>query len=599
MNAEVPPLMLPGLRMKTTALLALLSLLAMAMAGCSAGASADKTFLVNQYDVLAALSEDGSAVVTETFEFEMKQRRQAFEFNVNYGDAGSIEFQKVAIAAGKDSGGNEQYIEVQNTAATGNQSSSSSYELQDDGSKMRIIVNVLSEAGSTRQIRLSYRLPRAVVRNSDNALLEQAFFTRIETSNVIRTSLAIQLPVAMTDIATWYLPVSMTDYTHSRPQDDLIAFSGQPSPGQQAMTLYCLMPVDSFAGAAVSQPDKTWDILTAEARQAADALKIEHSAKSSVYYLVFILLALSTILILIIYWLYDRENVAVFRNRYLQRLPAGSRPAVLALLMHRDRPGRLMLSTLLDLVRRGSLKLHGNVFSLPAGDIRDYSGFAAYEVFLVQWLFDHIARDTMISTAEIRRFARDQAAAGEMHAYYAQFRRLIDEEIERGGLIDLWHVRRGRIVASAASLVYLLLTIGSIIFLRDSISLLLLIPTVFLGAYAWNIRRLTPAGRELYVAAQALRRTIRDYDGENVAMDASFFRDMIPLAIMLDGCERLIDNLLEAGQDSSDPFADFRLGLYGIEPSARPWRDQVLALRADFKIMDSMLAASLLLSSDH
>ena len=589
--------MMPGKWISTTALVLLATVLLAVLSGCSAEKTVSRNFTVNRYTVQAVLSDDGSAVITETVEYSMLKSSRNFKFNIPYAEAGSVTLRQVAISSGSDSG-QEQYVVVQAMNNTSNSNASASYEMQDNGNTLQIAVNVLSEAGSRRNIRLTYTLAQAVALNTDNAYLKRDFFISAAAEKVGQAALSVQLPADAADVEIWYLPVSLTDYSDSRPRESLITFTGSPSMNEQKLTLYCLMPKTMFSRATAAFPGKSWETLTADAKKAGLILSETDMAKDATLYLVFILLAVSIILVLLIYWFYDRECAATFLHRYWQKSP-GVPPAILAVLMRKDKPGQLMLATLLDLVRRGELRLQGNVFSLPASSNREYYGFAAFEIFLVQWLFDSVACDTMISTAEIRRHARDAAATSEMHEYYNQFRHLIDEAIEQRGLIDHWRMRRGRTIAGLTSSLYLLLAVGLPLFLNSMTSLLLLIPAVFLAVYAWQIRRLSPAGRDLYAMARALQRSIRDGKGVVDGVESLFFRDMMPLSVAIDNSSRLIDHLLTAGKDSSDPFSEFCLDIYGIEFSARPWQDQVLALGGNIRIMTAMLAASLLLTAEH
>ncbi len=299
---------------------------------------------------------------------------------------------------------------------------------------------------------------------------------------------------------------------------------------------------------------------------------------------------------LLIYWLFDREAVSSFRHRYWTELPDYRKPAVISILLHKNRPGRLILSTLLDLVNRGELDMQGNVFGLPLEPDLD-SKMVAYERFLIHWLFEKIAKNSMVSMAEIRKFARDHDTAGEMQAFYSHFRALIDLEMDEKKLLDQSRIRSGRAFAYAASVVYLAATTAASIFLRDPIGLLLLIPAAGMGVYGFKIRRLSAAGRDIQARIQAVSRTIRD--GKLIAQTdhLSICRDLIPLAEAMGLSEAMIDSLMAAGKSISDPYEAVDLSAYGIRPTSRTWQAQLIALRADLKVMDSMLSASLLLSS--
>lgn len=565
------------------------------VSGCSAAPVLGRDYIMSSYDVVCVLAADGSATMTETFDFTVVHRSQNFEFDIEYADAGGLTIRQVAVASGSDSQGNEQFVEIQPVKAE-NKAGATRYEASDDGSSMHVEVTIPTEAGAVRRIKLTYVLSRVVERNSDNAFLNKVFFNSSSVSRAQTSKLTLMLPSAAADVAVWALPVSETEYAESRPTPDSVVLTGQAAEGQAEMDLFLLMPDDFFTDAPSAAVNRSWDTLVAKARQTDLLIKEDALTRSAVHRLVLTLLILSVLLVGVIFWLYDRECAASFHHRYWQNVPEQCPPAVLTILTRRGKPGRLMLSTLLDLVRRGELRMQGNVFTLPPAEEREYNGFAAFEIFLVQWLFDHVVGGHTLSTADIRRYARDKATSGELHTYYRQFRHMIDEEIERRGLLDERRMHRGRQAAVIASLLYLVLTGAFIAILGNFFSLFLLIPAAFLGFYGWKLRRLTPAGRDLQAMTLALQRTVCDIDGSLEISEPDFFADMLPLAEALGIAGKHIRNLLGAAAHQEDPYQAFNLAGFGIRLSARSWQDQVNALDEDIRIMESMLTASLLLS---
>ncbi len=576
----------------TAVVLLMLVLILTTLAGCSSAPAGSRDFTISQDNITIALQADGSALISETVSYNMLRSLKTFVFAINYAESGSINLEKIEIAASST----DEFVAIQPNTAE-NQDNTAAYEADDDGATLNIRVTAVSEKDSRRTIRLTYQLAQVVWQNDDNAVLKGRFFTLHEFTPTARASLTLLLPEQIPAVQMWYLPVSRTAYTAARPQADALIFSGAATDGNQAMTLYCLFPTLVFNTAKHQTQNQTWDALTSEARQAADALLREDQLRTDLYYFIFIMLAFAVLFGLIIYFFFDREVTALFRMRYWQRLPAGCPPAVLAILQNKAWPGRLILATLLDLVRRRVLTLRGNVFALPETGSRHSAGLLAFEEYLVQWLFEHVTQDSMISTAEIRRFACDPATAAEMQAFYIQFSYLIEQEIDTRHLIDQRRIRIGRWSAVLASLGYLAMTIISFVVLLHIASLLLLVPCLAMAIYAWKIRRLTPAGREIFAVTKALKRTIIDGDGQKMAVEPTFFAEMLPLAAALAVDERLISNLLSAGEKSAQPYEEFALENYGIIASANPWAEQIAALGADLKVMESMLSASLLLSA--
>lgn len=583
---------------KIVLVIVLLGLALSAVAGCSADAES-RDFRITRYEQVVLLQSDGGAVVTETVQYKMLARRSDFLFEIKPAPDGSVSLLQVDIAARSDSANRDKdkFIIVSQGKSSSNGSGAPYYLSDQNNDRLRIQVMALSEAGQDRTIRLTYKLDNAVVLGSDTAYLIRTFFTNHADADIDEAVLNLKMPAAVPDIRLWTLPVSTADFTVSRPSDDQLVFVSQHLPGEtNGMVLYSLMPEDDFPGAQISVSQRSWNDLTAEARQADIRLDAAVWARSATHGLIFALLVVSILLVLLIYWIFDRESAATFRLRYWQGQP-NCPPAILAVLMRKAWPGRMILSTLLDLVRRKELTLNGNIFALTENKPVESSEMAAFEIFLIQWLFNHIADDTVVSTAEIRRFSRDHARSGEMATFYKQFRLLVDEEMERRGLLDDRIIRRGRRVAGVSAAIYFIMTFVSVAYLQDAVGLLLIIPAVGLIYYASILRRLTTVGRDLYAVGQAVRRTILDVNSGKVDADQGFYTRILPAAVAMAVSDSLIDRLAHVSQSAEDPFADYNLEIYGIAVSSRPWQDQLRVLKDDLHVMESMLSASLLMST--
>jgi len=396
------------------------------------------------------------------------------------------------------------------------------------------------------------------------------------------------------------LPVSLADFNTAQPSGSQFVYQAAQLAAGQDLTLIALYPLDLFPEAPEAAQLQNRDELTEAARQMDQSLHQQESWRNALTSGLILLLALSVLSIVLIYWIFDREGTALFRQRYLQKVPADYPPALLSVLMRKTKPSRLILGTLADLVRRGELTRRGFVFSQLHPERVDYVGFAAFEAFLMQWFFGRIAGGATISTAEIRKYARDPATAPDFQGDYRQFRRLIDEEINIRGLIDAGQTRRGRQTSQIIALLYLVLTVLAVFYLQKASSLFLLIPSAVLAIYSWKLRRLTVAGRELYARGEALQRTVRDFSHLCPLWDDwgdGLVGDILPLSLSLGLARQLLLPVQRADQPQLQKLAA-QLAVYGISASSGPSSpDQVKALAADLQAMESMLAASLLLSS--
>lgn len=584
-------------KMKICMILMLLALFLPTLAGCSVVSASNADYSISKYDIQVDLQDDGSALVTETVSFDALRNLKVFKFDIDYADSGSIQIDQVNILNRAEEVSSDIAYEIYPLISNASLNSNADYQSQDDGQIMNIQIAVLTEADTTRTIQLIYKLSEVTRRNSDNAALIHRFFTSTENADINQASLTIKLPEPIPDIETWTLPVSTAEFSVSRPQEDILQYQAEALRSNNTLLLYCLFQPEHFAAAKSFDNNQTWDQMTAVARKSANDLSFSNNIRGTIANLARVLLGLSIVLCIFIYWFYDREGRAKFRHQYWHTLPEDFEPAVMLQLMNKFIPGRLILTILLDLVRRNVLTLRGNIFTLADANIQQLNGLTDYEKYLLQFLFEQIASGQSISTAEIRQFARDKTTAAVFQSNYTQFRGLLDNEIKNRGLIDHDRALRGRSLAWVASGCYLAIALVTTFYLKIPGAPLLLIPSAGMALYGWKIRRLSPAGRELYAMGQALKRTINDCDGQKIWTEPEFFANMLPLAVGIGLGGRLADNLIIVGKDNKSPHTDYSLENYGIVPSATEWSTQIQTLSADLKVMESMLSASVLLSA--
>jgi len=262
--------------------------------------------------------------------------------------------------------------------------------------------------------------------------------------------------------------------------------------------------------------------------------------------------------------------------------------------LRQNRPARLILATLLDLVRRKELALDGCVFTLLHPERTDYTGFSASEVYLLQWMFGQIARENTLSTAQIRQYARGEDTAERFRAYYRQYRVLFDEELRSRDLFDQNRTIRGRIIATIVAGIYLVLTAVFVLPLRAPAGWLLLLPSFLLLLYSRQINRLTQNGRELRARCRSLRRYLLQMARQKPLAEPDFLARILPVSIALGNSQNLFRQI---GRNWSQVGPE-QLGISGLADRSkkRSTTDQLQDFIVDLQVMESMLSASLLLA---
>lgn len=582
------------LKLKAKISLMIMIFLLVLFGGQAVQAAVEPTFTVSQYDSQMILAPDGSAEVVETLSFQISQGQSSFSFAIDYAGAGNILLENIGVAAGTGNPEEPVFVEVPQTEKATNQIAPMAYQLQDNGSMLAINLQVLTDDQSSRMVRISYRLSQAVVCHQDVALIKRDFFSIGGPIEIKRPSLTIQLPEIAAALQTWSLPVSTAEFKQSQPRPDQLLFTADQLAAGQAMTLFCLLPANLFEKApAAAQPLSRSELIVL-ARQAESDQTRQSDFFKAVNSLVFILLAFAFLAGFLIFWFFDKESGASFRNRYSHEIPTSIPPALLAILMRKQNPGRLILATLMDLVRRGVLQLHGCVFSKPERTEARPEGLASYEIFLLEWFFERMAAGKTLSTADIRRLARDPETSGEFHIYYRTFSSLLRDEFAQAGLVDKSRGLRGRNLCLLAAVLYLVMAVASVLYLQNASGLLLLLPTTLLSLYSGYIRRLTVTGRELYARGQAIRRSMLQ-DAREASPDPHFYQDALPLAIGLGIDHVLLQKMLHLTK--TGPDVAFSLADYGFPAASGSFSEQIMVLAADLKVMVSMLSASLLIAA--
>ncbi len=552
------------------------------------------SYEIQKYDVQVELSVKGEAQITETISYRLFDDLTDFHYQLPVGDAEQIQLVKIGVA---DTTGNlEQPVFVEATPAgdtNGNQVLPLTYTLDNDGQKMDIRLHTLSKANTDRTVSLTYRTDRFIILYQDTAMLSRRFFVQDLAVPIHNPTLTLIFPEVIPAVQIWSLPSSLTDFIMAQPAANQLKYQAGGMTAGQSLKLTCLLPSEVFSTAPKAAVSLTRDQLIAVARAEDDQVHQDDLFRTTAYSLIFILIALAAVLALLVYWIFDREGAASFRQKYSREIPEQCPPVLMSLLLRKDRPAQLILATLLDLVRRGELLIDGCVFKRLYPDRTDFTGFTASEVYLLQWLFGQISADQTLSTAQIRRYAHSEETAQDFRTYYRQYRALIDEELNNCHWIDRQRTRKGRITVMTSAVIYAVLAIVATVFLQAPAGLLLMLPSLLLFLYSSRLCRMTVSGKEHYAQSQAFCRYIVHMNRLEPEPDADLFSRVLPYAITVGLSKSYFEQLLGKTDDQMAGC----LAVYGIgrQKDRRP-ADQLKAFSDDLRVMESMLAASLLLA---
>lgn len=558
--------------------------------------AASNAYSVKNYAVHVKLQPDGSALVTETIEYHMHENLRDFQYKINYASSGSINLEKVGVADQPASIDQAIFVEAEPSSDISGTVRPLTYHLQDDGNTLQINLHVFSESDSIRTVSISYKLHRFVIRQLDTAVIRHDYFNSGVAGDIENARVTLILPQSVALAETWNLPVSLAEFSISQPEENQIRAATNFINAADSVEITSLLPLELFPEAALAAEPLSREILIAETRDRDELLLRRQETRQSILTLIYVLLVISILISLIVYGRFDRERKSDRKEWQGMEELCSVPPALLAVLMKKKRPGNLILSTLFDLVRRRELERDGLVFFRKNKD-NDFIGFNAYEIFLLQWLFGRLANDDAVSISEIRRYARDSATTDEFHIYYKQFCTLIQEEYDQSGFIDSEKTKRGRIINSIISLIYLILGLVFTIVWQITAGLLLLIPAVWFFIYSLKLRRQSKKGREYYDSIKSVSHVIHRTIKPRTDIPADFLLNCLPQAVALHEAVPLLQGLISRYPDGPHDVPAADMSIYGINTKTSSWKASVSALAEDIKVMDSLLSASILLAS--
>lgn len=555
---------LRGFRVLTALFMVLLML--PVMTGCG-GVLGQPDYSVENYDISIQLQPDGSAIMTEKLLVDFNDDFRQLDFFVNR--LRNARLNDLSINISERDPDQEQlklppeestilYQELQPGEPEASAQSPMTWLQNDLENSVRLRLSLIVAKGSSYQITFRYTLEELVKRNDEVAYVRQQ-----------NSILPDDIPLSKVAVS-YYLPYQPAG------EDSWLRMIGESEPQKSTIEVDCWnsewtkLQSEDFPEAIMVMPSEYFQQISESANLASRETLIEQALnrvseadrkifwQESIEALVYFLLVLSLVFILLIYFLFDREGIASFKDRYYLPDSLELPPAVLSMVMRAGRPAGLIMSTLLDLVRRKEISLEGHVFTWLNPTRNDYSGFKAYEIFLLQWLFDKASGSAKtLSAIQLRDYAKARSTAEEFRGYYDQFIELLGEEMVSYGLYDESKSYYGRLIGQALAAAYFVMSILASVYLMSPVGLLLMIPAIVFFLYALSLRHLTSYGNEQYARGLAFRRYISQFFelDRNITdirlPDCDDLVDILPYAVALNRTKLHMRQLIMMAKESS------------------------------------------------
>lgn len=241
----------------------------------------------------------------------------------------------------------------------------------------------------------------------------------------------------------------------------------------------------------------------------------------SIVYVLFELL-----LIVYLYFKYDKEYKSKFMGKYFRELPENYSPAVLSVLWNFGyvKP-RDITATIMDLVRRKYLKLivaqketkgrikknTENEYVFELNNEADMEALSSHEKHLVKWLISKIGHGGKVTLNDIEQASKTSKGAERFKEDYDTWVDCVKAEAEGFSFFDK-NSLKGKIFGIFIALVGILYAFFTVILHGNIVGfILLLVVSIILIIYCLVIRRRSRYGVEQYKMWKAFRNFLKHF----------------------------------------------------------------------------------------
>jgi hypothetical protein len=548
-------------------------------------------FRIDSYRTDLTIQPDGLVTITETLELFYMSDSEKTRLYLETGNAAQLVVRDVAISAQGKADQAVSMLSISQAGSSGQASGKSlTYTVNESEGSFRLSIRAPAEAGTNRILRLSYDLQGALIRHQDCVVFRRPLLQAAGRLAIRQPIVILNYPDLIRTQDAWFTAVSGEPVLAVAVEAGVAQLSAPTLAAGEKLTAAVVLPViDDWENLPLAAEPQFRSELVASFEQDAEAARNRARMASLTGILIGSLMMLSLAGLIVSGLVFDREGVLQLRHTLDVPATPDLRPAVLARLIRPRHPGQLVLGTLIDLVRRGKLRLDGHIFSYDEKSLADFHGMVAFEIFLVQWLFEKVTHSQTLSIAQIRQYALDRSTAAEFTAYYGQLIQLIDEDLEQAGLSSPHKRGIGLAIGLAGATVLSLLAVLVSALARTANGLWLLVPASAYFFYGRVARHLPRAGNIQADLGLAYRRSL--LSNYQCPLAETVVNHM-PYAVSLGISRRYLERLAVCYEKEPERIISVLSCFTGSIPAADP-ADQLRDFARDLDSMESMLAASL------
>ena len=229
----------------------------------------------------------------------------------------------------------------------------------------------------------------------------------------------------------------------------------------------------------------------------------------------------------IVYVKYDKEYVPEFKGDYFRELPSEDTPAEVSYLVYMKKINdETVAATLLDLIRRKYIVMdtyEANMssskadFKLKLVPMKDKSELLPHEKYFINWIFDLIGNGGIVTTKEIESYGKtDVNNARNFQSYARTFIKLAKKSAEKKNYFEYgFQTQKNKVILALLLPIIVLLVsfwTSTAYNINNTYAVILCFASILIySAYAFNIKKRSVTGNELYTKWMAFKKFLLEF----------------------------------------------------------------------------------------
>lgn len=478
-------------------------------------AADDRSYRIDQFHVKSILNEDGSMNIEETITYDFTGSFNGVYRTLKTAGSDGIDNIEIMINEYGD------YVNAEESLSEKNNTYQKIKEA--DGIRLKIFSKSQDEK---KQFIVKYRVSNVAVKYNDIAELYWKFMGSDTDITIKDFKVMINLPhgAEMKDIKV---------FAHGPLSGNIDKIDGEnvvlkveklnPHTFVEGRILFPTKLIEKST--KTINKDALGSILNEEEKWAKEANEKRQKAKILIS-ASFIYAILEILLILFIYFKYDREYATSFEGSYYRELPEDYSPAVMSILWNFGsiKP-RDITATLMDLVRKKHLILNTKINSkkgvfrdkeeldyiFELNEESDKHDLLQHEKFFMEWLIDGIGDSKKVSLGDIENYTKSKDRAITFKSNYDAWVEYVKLEADKYKFFD-----KSSVIGNIIGIVASLLGIGFGAFTaavhQNFIGMAVLIAaSLILMIYSITVKRRSKYGVEQYKKWKAFRNFLNHF----------------------------------------------------------------------------------------